>query len=366
LGHVQAHETVPIVPLRDLVLFPYMTVPFVVGRPSSTRALEHALAMDKRVFVAAQHDAAVDNPQPADIYTMGCVANIVQSLKLPDGNIKVLVEGVDRARVVEWKEEEGFFRVGIDIVEKKQEAGEDADRIMGRVVSLFERYLKLSNNVSYGAMVSGIPVRAPDKLADTIAAHLPIGLDEKQRLLEISSPLERLNRIGEILEIEVEKVAVERRIQARVEQQIEKLRAEYYLAERRKAIQSEVDELKSKVEAPDTPQDLRAKATADLERLEAMSNLPDGVRVPAYFQVPGIGPLPLTTGNPVSTERLGEVVRQAGQGWPARLDSPERRETHEETNYAPYSPLADGRWVFLVGILVAGALLSVLLWLLAD
>ena len=102
------YETLPVVPLRDVVIFPHMMMPFVIGRPSSTRALEHALATDKKVFLAAQHDAAVDDPQPADIYTMGCVANIVQSLKLPDGNIKVLVEGIERARAVEWKEDKGF------------------------------------------------------------------------------------------------------------------------------------------------------------------------------------------------------------------------------------------------------------------
>src|ERR1017187_7053102 len=103
------YETLPIVPLREVVVFPHMMMPFVIGRPSSTRALEHALATDKRIFLAAQHDASVDDPQPADIYTMGCVANIVQSLKLPDGNIKVLVEGVERARAVEWEEDKGLY-----------------------------------------------------------------------------------------------------------------------------------------------------------------------------------------------------------------------------------------------------------------
>ena len=110
------YETLPVVPLRDVVVFPHMMMPFVIGRPSSTRALEHALVKDKRIFLAAQHDAAVDDPQPADIFTMGCVANIVQSLKLPDGNIKLLVEGIERARAVEWKEDKGFYRVVVKIV----------------------------------------------------------------------------------------------------------------------------------------------------------------------------------------------------------------------------------------------------------
>src|SRR5678810_231529 len=113
---LEVYETLPIVPLRDVVVFPHMMMPFVIGRPSSTRALEHALLKDKRIFLAAQHDASVDDPRPEDIYTMGCVANIVQSLKLPDGNIKVLVEGVDRARAVEWKEDKGFYRVVVKAV----------------------------------------------------------------------------------------------------------------------------------------------------------------------------------------------------------------------------------------------------------
>ena len=115
---MEVYETLPIVPLRDVVVFPHMMMPFVIGRPSSTRALEHALVKDKRIFLAAQQDAATDDPQPKDIYTMGCVANIVQSLKLPDGNIKVLVEGLERARAVEWKEDKGFYRVVAKLLPK--------------------------------------------------------------------------------------------------------------------------------------------------------------------------------------------------------------------------------------------------------
>src|SRR3954447_16047977 len=213
---MELYETLPIVPLRDVVVFPHMMMPFVIGRPSSTRALEHALATDKKIFLAAQHDAAVDDPQPADIYTMGCVANIVQSLKLPDGNIKVLVEGVDRARAVEWKEDKGFYRVTVKMIPRKAEAAPDVETVMSRVVQLFEQYIKLSNNLQYDAMIAAVRVDDPGKLADTIAAHLLVGVDEKQNLLEIISPIERLNRIAGILEIEVDKLQVDRRIQSRV------------------------------------------------------------------------------------------------------------------------------------------------------
>src|SRR5262244_3234228 len=234
---MEVYETLPIVPLRDVVVFPHMMMPFVIGRPSSTRALEHALLKDKRIFLAAQHDASVDDPRPEDIYTMGCVANVVQSLKLPDGNIKVLVEGVDRARAVEWKEDKGFYRVVVKVLPKQRETSADAETTMSRVVSLFEQYVKLSNNLHYDAMIAAVRVDDPGKLADTIAAHLLVGVDEKQNLLEIISPLERVNRIAGILEIEVDKLQVDRLIQSRGKKQMEKAQKEYYLNEKRKAVQ---------------------------------------------------------------------------------------------------------------------------------
>jgi ATP-dependent Lon protease len=277
---MEVYETLPIVPLRDVVVFPHMMMPFVIGRPSSTRALDHALMKDKRIFLAAQHDASIDDPRPDDIYTMGCVANVVQNLKLPDGNIKVLVEGVDRARAVEWKEDKGFYRVVVKVLPKQKEASGEIEATMGRVVSLFEQYVKLSNNLQYDAMIAAVRVDDPGKLADTIAAHLLVGVDEKQNLLEIISPVERLNRIAGILEIEVDKLQVDRRIQSRVKKQMEKAQKEYYLNEKMKAIQkelgrkdekgSEIDELKKKIEQSKMPKDVEEKAVQELKRLEAM------------------------------------------------------------------------------------------------
>src|SRR5215213_9538271 len=277
---VEVYETLPIVPLRDVVVFPHMMMPFVIGRPSSTRALEHALGKDKRIFLAAQHDASTDDPRPDDIYTMGCVANVVQSLKLPDGNIKVLVEGVERARAVEWKEDKGFFRVVVKVLPRQKEMPADIEETMTRVVSLFEQYVKLSNNLHYDAMIAAVRVDDPGRLADTIAAHLLVGVDEKQNLLEIVSPVERLNRIAGILEIEVDKLQVDRRIQSRVKKQMEKAQKEYYLNEKMKAIQkelgrkddkgNEIDDLKKKIEHSKMPKDVEEKALQELKRLEAM------------------------------------------------------------------------------------------------
>ena len=277
---MEVYESLPIVPLRDVVVFPHMMMPFVIGRPSSTRALEHALVKDKRIFLAAQQDAATDDPQPKDIYTMGCVANIVQSLKLPDGNIKVLVEGLERARAVEWKEDKGFYRVVAKLLPKQDDSGDDVEGTMSRVVTQFEQYVKLSNNLHYDAMIAAVRVDDASKLADTIAAHLVVGVEEKQNLLEIISPLERLVRIGSLLEVEVDKLQVDRRVQSRVKKQMEKAQKEYYLNEKMKAIQkelgrkedkgNELDELKKKIEQSRMPKEVEEKATQELKRLEGM------------------------------------------------------------------------------------------------
>ena len=277
---MEVYETLPIVPLRDVVVFPHIMMPFVIGRPSSTRALEHALTKDKRIFLAAQQDASTDDPQPQDIYTMGCVANIVQSLKLPDGNVKVLVEGIDRARAVEWKEDKGFYRVVAKLLPRQDDTSDDVEKTMRHVVSLFERYVKLSNNLHYDAMIAAVRVDDASKLADTIAAHLVVGVEEKQNLLEIISPLERLVRIASLLEIEVDKLQVDRGIQSRVKKQMEKAQKEYYLNEKMKAIQkelgrkedkgSELDELKKKIEQARMPKEAEEKASQELKRLEGM------------------------------------------------------------------------------------------------
>src|SRR4029079_3227931 len=215
-------------------------------------------------------------PRPEDIYTMGCVANVVQSLKLPDGNIKVLVEGGDRARAVEWKEDKGFYRVVVKVLPKQRETSADAESTMSKVVSLFEQYVKLSNNLNYDAMIAAVRVHAPGKLSDTIAAHLLVGVDEKQNLLEIISPIERLNRIVGLLEAEVDKLQVDRKIQSGVKKQMEKAQKEYYLNEKMKAIQkelgrkddkgNEVEDLKKKIEQSKMPAEVEEKAIQELKR----------------------------------------------------------------------------------------------------
>jgi ATP-dependent Lon protease len=268
------------VPLRDVVVFPHMMIPFVIGRQSSIRALEIALARGKRLFLSAQHDASRDNPGPEEIYTLGTVCSIVQSLKLPDGNVKVLVEGLERARALEFREEAGATRVVVEIVPRSEETAEGLEALMQKVIALFEQYVKLSNNLHYDAMLAAVRVEDPGRLADTISSHLAVGVEEKQNLLEIFSAQDRLARVGAILEAEVDKLNVDRRIQGRVKKQMERAQKEYYLNEKMKAIQkelgrkddrtSEADELRRKVEQARMPKEAEEKALAELKRLEAM------------------------------------------------------------------------------------------------
>ncbi|HET7294060.1 MAG TPA: endopeptidase La [Vicinamibacteria bacterium] len=273
-------ETLPMVPLRDVVVFPHMMIPFVIGRPSSIRALDYALVKGKRIFLSAQHDATRDNPSPEEIFTLGTICNIVQSLKLPDGNVKVLVEGLDRGRALEFKDEGGFLKVVVKLIPRQPESGSGVEAVMSKVIGLFEQYVKLSNNLHYDAMLAAVRVEDPGKLADTIASHLVLPVEEKQNLLEIFSPLERLNRISGMLEAEVEKLQVDKRIQGRVKKQMERAQKEYYLNEKMKAIQkelgrkddrvNEVEELRKKIEQARMSKEAEEKALQELKRLEAM------------------------------------------------------------------------------------------------
>jgi ATP-dependent Lon protease len=213
-------KRLPMMPIRDVVIFPYMMTPFVVGRESSVRALEEALSADKKIFLATQHDASVDEPRPDEIYNVGTIANIVQSLKLPDGNIKVLVEGVERAKIVSVNEEEGFFRSMVKTFHFKVEGGPQLDALIGRVTALFEQYVKLSQNLNYETMIAAIRVDEPGKLADTVGANLQLTIEEKQELLEIFDPVDRLTRVAEMLDIEIEKLNMDRTIQGRVKRQM--------------------------------------------------------------------------------------------------------------------------------------------------
>ncbi len=248
-------------PIRDVVIFPYMMTPFVVGRESSVRALEEALAGDKKIFLATQHDASIDEPRPDEIFS-----------------VKVLVEGVERGKIISVSEDEGYFRATVKTFNFKIEAGTQLDALTSRVTGLFEQYAKLSQNVNYDTIVAAIRGDDPGKLADTVGANLQLAIEEKQELLEIFDPIDRLTRVAEMLDIEIEKLNVDRTIQGRVKRQMEKAQKEYYLNEKIKAIQkelgrgekSEFDELKKKIDTAGMTKDAHEKATAELKRLENM------------------------------------------------------------------------------------------------
>ncbi len=268
----------PMMPIRDMVIFPYMMTPFVVGRESSVRALEEALTGDRKIFLATQHDAGIDEPRPEDIFPVGTIGNIVQSVKMPDGNIKVLVEGLERAKAVDINDSDGFFVATVRVSKAQFEVNPQIEQVMQRVTSLFEQYVKLQQSLNYETMIAAVRMDDPAKLSDTIAANLQLSIDEKQELLDIFDPAERLARVADVLDVEIEKLNMDRSIQSRVKRQMERAQKEYYLNEKIKAIQkelgrgekSEFDELRKKIEVAGMPQDVFDKAIQELKKLEAM------------------------------------------------------------------------------------------------
>ncbi len=268
----------PMMPIRDMVIFPHMMTPFVVGRESSVRALEEALSGDRKIFLATQHDASVDEPNADDIFETGTIGNIVQSVKMPDGNIKVLVEGVERARATSINDDDGFFVATVRMGKNNLVLTPQIEALAQRVHTLFEQYVKLQQSLNYETMAAGIRTDEPARLADTIAANLQLTIEEKQELLEVFDPEARLSRIADVLDVAIEKLNMDRTIQSRVKRQMEKAQKEYYLNEKIKAIQkelgrgekSEFDELRTKIEEAGMPKDVLDKANQELKKLEAM------------------------------------------------------------------------------------------------
>ena len=271
----------PMLPLRDVVVFPHMVIPLFVGREKSIKALDHAMESGKQIFLAAQHDAADDDPSPEHIYEVGTVANILQLLKLPDGTVKVLVEGTARAAIVRYVQSEETFEV--DAVEINDELIDEreAEVLIRTVVSEFEQYVKLNQKIPPEVLTSLSGIEEPGRLADTIAAHLTLRNEEKQKILEYASSRERLEHILGIMESEIDLLQVEKRIRGRVKKQMEKSQREYYLNEQMKAIQNELgemedtpnemDELQKKVEEAGMSKEALEKAESELKKLRMMS-----------------------------------------------------------------------------------------------
>jgi ATP-dependent Lon protease len=271
----------PMLPLRDVVVFPHMMIPFVVGRQSSISGLEQAAKSGNRIFLTAQKDASVEEPQLEEVFTIGTVASIIQTVRQSNGNYRVLVEGLQRAKVVGGeKHREGFVEVELEPIEETFTMTEEVEQMLAELSEKFEKYIKVSQSMSVDTMLSAIKTDNPAKITDTIASHLSISPEQKQNLLEVIDPIERLDSIIAILNSELDKVKVDKRINNRVRKQIEKAQKEYYLNEKIKAIQKELgrgdkggDEilkLKKKIEDANMSEEAKEKAMHELERLEAM------------------------------------------------------------------------------------------------
>jgi ATP-dependent Lon protease len=271
----------PLLPLRDVVVYPHMVLPLFVGRERSIEALEHAMANDKQVLLVAQRNAADDDPRADDIYQVGTVSNILQLLKLPDGTIKVLVEGGFRA-AVDFVNDDGDFTVaGVREIEDDEPDEDETEGLLRTTTSNFEKYVTLSKKVPAEVLTSLTGIDEPGRLADTIAAHMGVELDQKQKILEIFSVKGRLEYLMGLMEAEIDVFQVEKRIRGRVKKQMEKSQREYYLNEQMKAIQKELgemdeapneaDELDQKIRDAKMPEEAREKTLAELGKLKMMS-----------------------------------------------------------------------------------------------
>ena len=274
-------EPLPVLPLRDVVVYPHMVIPLFVGREKSILALEQAMKASKQILLLAQKQADVDDPAPKDLYDVGTVATILQLLKLPDGTVKVLVEGGDRARVTSLAAGEWFTAVVEVLPDGEGYDEREMDVLVRSVVSQFEQYVKLNRKVPPEILTSLAGIEQPGRLADTVAAHMSLKLDAKQRILEIQDVRGRLEHILALIEGEMDVLQIEKRIRGRVKQQMEKSQREYYLNEQMKAIQkelgemddapNEIAELEKRISRAGMPKEAREKARSELSKLKLMS-----------------------------------------------------------------------------------------------
>jgi ATP-dependent Lon protease len=276
-------QVMPVLPLRDVVVYPFMVIPLFVGREKSIQALEKAMDENKQILLVAQKNASQDEPEIEDLYRIGTIANILQLLKLPDGTIKVLVEGSERAKIINFIGTEEYFNAQMSTVETTLGGEEDRESevLMRSVMTQFDQYVKLSKKVPPEILSSLSSIDEPGRLADTIAAHMSLKIDEKQKILEMTDLHERLEHLIGLMEAEIDLLQVEKRIRGRVKRQMEKSQREYYLNEQMKAIQkelgdldeghSELDELAKKIEKAGMSKEAREKAETELNKLRMMS-----------------------------------------------------------------------------------------------
>ena len=273
---------VPVLPLRDVVVYPHMVIPLFVGREKSIQALDAAMQDSKQILMVSQKSADIDEPGVDDVYEIGTMATILQLLKLPDGTIKVLVEGVQRARVENLHDGDDFFLAGYTLLENASTVDEKELEILSRsILGAFDQYVKLNKKVPAEILTSLSGIDEPSRLSDTIAAHMSLKLDEKQKILEIIDVHQRLEYLMKLIDGEIDLLQIEKRIRGRVKQQMEKSQREYYLNEQMKAIQkelgdmedapNEIEELEQRVEKAGMPKEAKKKASNELNKLKMMS-----------------------------------------------------------------------------------------------
>ena len=273
----------PLLPLRDVVIFPHMVAPLFVGREKSIRALEEAMKTDKKILLSAQIDAKTNDPGPEDIYKVGTIGTIVQMLRLPDGTVKILVEGVNRAKLIGYDDENKFFNVEVEDLAEESESGVETNAIMRSLTEAFEDYTKLNKKVPTETLVTIAAIEDASKLSDTIASHLTFKLSDKQEVLECLDCAKRLEMLFEKIQSELEILQVEKKIRNRVKKQMEKAQKEYYLTEQMKAIQSELgdkDDLKTEIlefeeslKSKDMPEDIKKRVEKEIRKLKGMSSM---------------------------------------------------------------------------------------------
>ena len=281
LPQVPDSSAIPVLPLRDVVVFPHMVIPLFVGRKKSIKALERAMEGGKQIMLVAQKSASDDDPAPEGIHAIGTVANILQLLKLPDGTVKVLVEGDQRAQVERFVETDESFSAEIRRLETEGLDDKEGEALMRSVLNEFDQYVKLNMKIPPEILTSLAGIDDPGRLADTVTAHLSLKIDEKQQILEMLNVRDRLEHILGVMESEIDLLQVEKRIRGRVKRQMEKSQREYYLNEQMKAIQkelgdledapSETEELAQKIKKAGMPKEAREKAVAELNKLKMMS-----------------------------------------------------------------------------------------------
>ncbi|MCH1928978.1 endopeptidase La [Shewanella sp. A25] len=277
----EAHIELPVLPLRDVVVYPHMVIPLFVGREKSIRCLETAMAQDKQIILVAQRDAELDEPTKDDIFDVGTVASILQLLKLPDGTVKVLVEGGRRARINRYTQETEFFVAKAEYLESEPLEDKEEEVLVRSAIGQFEGYIKLNKKIPPEVLTSLSGIDEAARLADTMAAHMPLKLEDKQSVLEMTNVGERLEYLMAMMESEIDLLQVEKRIRTRVKKQMEKSQREYYLNEQMKAIQKELGDLDEghdefealnrKIEDANMPSDAKEKALAELNKLRMMS-----------------------------------------------------------------------------------------------